>query len=284
MVLSRRGRLSAGLFAIAYLLPGQPVPQQPAPKSPDTAAESPYIEDGGVSVQPWYWLTSASPEVHPGKLSAVKEPASLDFPGKARNGMGVTFSVPAGKKNSLRFSYFRVQGSGDAITPTNLALFSIGYTAGDRLYTKYKLQNVKVSWDFLSYTFHNNIRFKTLWEAQATGFDTKVDSPLKATDSETVSYYGEGKKWLFYPTFGLGLEQAVGKNFRWEVKGSGFGLPKRAALADAEASAVIKVGKAELLAGYKMFYVKTSPKTEFYFKQMLSGPYVGLRWYFERMK
>ena len=196
----------------------------------------------------------------------------------------MTFSIPAGKKNSLRFSYFRVQGSGDTVAATDLSLFSVGYTKGDRLYTKYKVQNVKVSWDFLSYTFHNNIRFKTLWEAQATGFNTSVDSPLKPTDSSTVSYYGEGKKWLFYPTLGLGFEQAVSKNFRWEIKGSGFGLPKRGALADGEASAVFRLGKAEVLAGYKFFYVKTSPKSEFFFKQVLSGPYIGLRWYFERMK
>ena len=59
-------------------------------------------------------------------------------------GTGFTFSVPAGKQNSLRISYFRVTGSGDTVAASDLALFSVGYTAGDFLTTKYKLQNVKL--------------------------------------------------------------------------------------------------------------------------------------------
>jgi hypothetical protein len=258
-------------------------PQAPVPAPPDRAPESPYIEDGGISVQPWYWMISARPLVRDGKLRSASKPGDFDFPGKSRGAFGVTFSVPAGKQNSLRFSYFRATGSGNTVATADLALFSIGYTTGDVLTTTYKIENVKVSWDFLTYTFGKNVRVKTLWEGQATGFNTEVNAPLKATASGT-SYLANGKKWLFYPTFGLGLEQAMSSHFRWEAKGSGFGLPHRGSLGDVEASAVLRLGRIEVLGGYKYFSVKTSPKAEAYFRQTLHGPYAGVRWYFDRMK
>lgn len=260
------------------LLPGQqPTPAAPA-RAKDPAPESNYIEDGGISVQPFYWLTASRPHLFRGALAPTRTAGDLIFPGHANGAYGVMLSLPAGKQNSLRISYFRTQGSGNTVAATDLALFSTGYSAGDRLTTKYKLQSVKASLDFLSYTFQNNIRFKTLWEVQGALIETGVVAPATADSASS------GKRWLVLPSFGMGLEHAVSKHFRWEAKGSGFGLPKRAALYDVEGSAVIRLGRAELLAGYKVFSVKTSPRAEEYFKQRLNGPYVGLRWYWERMK
>lgn len=250
--------------------------------SDNTGAESPYIEDGGVSVQPWYWLTSSRPRLRSGATSATTTPGNLDFPGDASGSYAITVGLPAGKQNSLRLSYLRTQGAGDTVAASDLALFSVGYTAGDALATRYKLQNVKVSWDFLSYTFQNNLRVKTLWEGQGTLIETEIDAPLKNTDSS--SYYATGRKWLLLPTMGLGLGQAVsGGRFRWEAKASGFGIPKRAALFDAEAAGVLRLGRAELLGGYKVLALKTSPRDDAYFRQRLNGPFVGLRWYFDGM-
>ena len=273
-----RIRFFGVLVTSPWLLLGQQGgPAAPAPPK-DPAPESNYIEGGGVSIQPFYWLTKSRPFLRDGKLAPTTVSGNLDYPGHANGSYGLMLSLPAGKQNSLRLTYFRTQGSGELIAPTDLVLFSSGYAAKDRLTTDYKLQTLKASFDFLSYTFQNNIRVKTLWEVQGALIETNIDAPATADSSTT------GKKWLLYPSLGLGFEQAVSKHFRWEAKGSGFGLPKRGAVGDVEGSAVIRLGRTEILAGYKFYTIKTSPRDDAFFRQRLNGPYVGLRWYFDRMK
>lgn len=279
MVVASRPLRALSVLLTAGFVHAQQQPQAaPVPKDP--APESAYIEDGGVSLQLYYWGAMQRPKVLKGAKSAVTDPANLDFPGKTHGAYGVMFSVPAGKQNSLRISYFRTDGTGNTTTPTALGLFGIGYNAGDVIYTKYKMQSVKASWDFLSYTFHNNVRFKTLWGGQVAWFDTNTEAPAR-TDIDT---FATGKKLLVYPSLGVGFEQAVSSHFRWETYASGFAIPHRGTMGDVEGSVALRLGKFEMLGGYKHFSVKTSPKDEFYFKQTLSGPYVGLRWYFEQMK
>jgi len=271
------------MLLAASLVQGQTNPPA-APAAPkDPAPESPYIEDGGISVEPFYWLTSSRPKVRDGKLTAASDkPGNFDFPGKAKGAYGLVASFPAGRQNSLRITYFRSKGSADTVLANDMNLFTVGYLAQDRLFTDYTVQHAKVSLDFLSYTFQNNVRFKTMWGGQATMVEGNVDAPLRAADTGIL--FGTSKKWLFYPSFGVGFGQAASKHFRWEAQASGFGIPKRGAQWDADGAAVIRLGRAEILGGYKVFSVKTSPRDDLYFRQRLSGPYVGLRWYFERMK
>jgi hypothetical protein len=261
---------------------------QPVTTTKVSDPEPSIIEGGGFSIQPSYWLTSSQPLLRPGAQSIAVGPASLDFPGKARSATGFTFSVPAGKQNSVRLSYFRAHGSGQSMATTDLSLFSVAYTAGDVLATSYKIQNVKLSWDYLSYTFKNKVRFKTLWEAQLASVETTVDAPLKpvTVDSNglTSSYLSTGSKWLVYPTFGVAFEQAPSKRFRWEAKGSGFGVPHRAVIWDIEAAAIVRLGRMEMVVGEKAFSLKTSPRDDAYYKQSLNGPFVGVRWYWDRME
>ena len=263
--------------------------QEAAPtQTPREADDSePYIiEGGGVSIQPWFWGVSTRPSVRAGEQSLAEQPANFDFPRQTDGALGLNFSIPAGKQNSLRISYFRARGSEDAVAPTPLELFNVGYDAGDVLATTYKIQNVKLNWDYLSYTFPSRLRVKTLWGAQMTWVDTTINAPLKQPtideDDVPISYYGEGSKWVLYPNFGIGLEHAPSQRFRWEAKASGFAFPHRAATWDAEASAVLRFSRVEFLAGYKVFSVKTSPRDDFYFTQTLRGPYVGLKWYWYR--
>jgi hypothetical protein len=96
------------------------------------------------------------------------------------------------------------------------------------------------------------------------------------TDYNTAN----GSKRLFYPSLGLELEEALGRHFRWEVKGSGFGIPHHANIWDAQADLVLRVRDFEVLAGEKAFHFETSPKADEYFTDTLSGAFVGLRYYF----
>lgn len=257
--------------------------KEAAPPAAKPVAPSAAIEDGGFSIESSYWLTKATPLLRPGRSSTATNLATLDYPGEAGGSPGFQFSVPAGRQNTLRISYFRTKGAGDFTAPADMTLFSTGYTAGDVLRTDFKLQNTKVSWDFLSYTWdRSRVRFKTLWEAQYTLIESTIDAPQKYTADSTTSYLAASKKNLFAPMFGIGLEQVLSRHFRWEVKASGFGYPHRASVWDAQASVVIRLGQAELLAGEKVFAVKTSPRDDAYFKQTLPGAFVGIRYYWDR--
>lgn len=290
------------LWLTAPLPAQQPAPPPPAvppppkgpvtgPSTPPAAPEAapaksgePYtIEDGGFSIQLNYWLTQSEPILRGGKATTVRPPESpdLDFPGKGKPTPEVMLSIPAGREHTLRASYLRTQSSGNTTAARDLALFSVGYKQGDLLATRYRLEHAKLSWDYLSYTFAaSQIRVKTLWELQYAAVKTTIDAPIRAatTTDETIA---EGNKYVILPALGLGLEQAVGKRFRWEAKGSGFGLPKRSGIWNAEASAVLNLRRFEVLFGAKALWLKSSPKDDAFFRQTHWGPYVGLRWYLE---
>ncbi|MBV8834869.1 MAG: hypothetical protein JO108_37220 [Acidobacteriaceae bacterium] len=264
---------SAGLFA-----------QTTAPSSPPPPPQDPYIiEDGGFSIEPFYWLNSAQPTLRGGQSATAF--TDYDYAGNANNSLGGILSIPAGRSNTLRISYFRSQGHADATLSQDATLFSEAYSAGDFINGSYNIQNAKISWDYLSYTWrnHSNIRLKTLYEVQFTTVSANFDAPLKpiTTDSSgnTDTNTGHGSKNLVLPTLGAELEGSLNKRFRWEVKGSGFGLPHRADIWDAEGTLYCRVKQFELLAGEKGYHFKTSPQSTEYFTHTLYGAYVGIRYY-----
>ena len=90
---------------------------------------------------------------------------------------------------------------------------------------------------------------------QYVNVGTNISAPLKAvttdasgnTDTNTAS----GTKTLFYPTVGMALGSELGHHFRWEIRGSGFGLPHRGNIWDAQATIAFRVGPIEILGGEK---------------------------------
>lgn len=258
---------------------------QPQPKAQQPPPQEPYIiEDGGLSIEPIYWLNRAQPSLSGGAAATSFE--GLAYPGHAKAALGGELGIPAGRSNTLRFSYFRVQGNANSTLTQDASLFSEGYTAGDYLTSSYTIQIAKISWDYLGYTWYKRsgkIRLKTLYEAQFVTVSTNIDAPLKpvTTDSSgnTNDNTAHGSKNLIYPTLGVEFEQALGHHFRWEVKGSGFGIPHRGDIWDAQADLALHVGQVEILAGGKAFHFKTSPQSEQYFTDTLSGAFVGIRYY-----
>jgi hypothetical protein len=250
--------------------------------------DEPYIlEDGGLSIEPMYWLNRAQPTLRGGVPAAASlTQEGLDYFGTAKNSVGGELSMPAGRSNSLRISYFRVQGNSNTTEAQTVSLFGEGYSPGDYLNSHYTLQSAKISWDYLGYTWHKRsgaIRLKTLYEVQYATISTTVFAPFKplATDSSgnTDTNVASGGRFVLLPTLGLELEEALGHHFRWELKGSGFGIPHRADIWDAEATLALRLHQFELLAGEKAFHFKTSPQNDEYFADTLSGAYVGIRYY-----
>jgi hypothetical protein len=242
------------------------------------------LEDGGFSIEPIYWLNSAQPKLYGG--AAATAPGDFDYGGSAKDSVGGEIGIPAGPQNTLRFSYFRVQGNSNATLGQAQTIFSEAYSTGDYVEASYRLQDFKVSWDYLSYNWYRKagtLRLKTLYEVQYVTTSTNLLAPFKAigTDSSGNTDYNTatGSENLILPSFGLELEQTTRSHFRWEVKASGFGIPHHAALGDAQGSIGYRLKEFEILAGGKAFYFKNSPQGAQYFADTLSGVFVGIRYY-----
>ncbi len=258
--------------------PEQVVKQQKPPAEPDI------LEDGGFSIEPIYWLNRAQPDVRGG--ATALEFGSIGFPGHANPSIGGDISIPAGHSNTLRLSYFRVQGHSNTTVAETADIFSEGYNSGDYIVESYKIQSFKVSWDYLSYTWFKpagNIHLKTLYEVQYTSVGSSYIAPLKpiTTDSSgnTDTNTTTGSKRIIYPTLGVEFEQALGHRFRWEAKATGFGIPHHGDIWDAQGDIAVRIGSFDLIAGDRAYHFKTSPSGDEYFTDTLSGAFVGLRYY-----
>jgi hypothetical protein len=271
-------------------VPTQAASQPPAPASQPIVVPSvappkdPYVlEDGGLSIEPLYWLNRAQPRLRSG--STALAPGNFDYNGNPKGGLGAEIGIPAGRSNTLRVSYFRIQGNAGVTLGQDATIFSESYTAGEFINASYKIQGFKASWDYLSYSWHKpstTIRLKTLYEVQyvTTSVDTAAPFVAATTDASGNTDYNaaSGNKSLILPTFGMAIGAPFSKYFRWDVRGSGFGLPHRSAIADVQATVAVRLGKVELVAGERLFYFKTSPKSDMYLTDTLQGVFAGLRY------
>lgn len=269
---------------------GQAVQQPAPPTAPKPQADPtegrPYTSDGAGSIALQYWLTPAQPKLRNGDAVPQGGNANLDFARNNRQAVpGVTLSLPAGSNHTLRFSYFRTQGQGNTTSPGDLAIFDTVYEPGDYLSTGYTLQNAKISFDYLSWPFPVNfrsIRIKTLWEMQFTTIRYTLNAPLKPTEDDKgnfINNVAEGSHTFVYPTFGLGVEKFLSRKWRVEAKASGFALPNRPAVLDADAFVAYCGGSYEFMVGARGFHFRTSPREEHFMRGTFTGAYVGLRWY-----
>ncbi len=258
--------------------PARPqVQQTPAPASPPGIQER---DTGGdvLSFEPFFWLTTQTPPLlRLGHFSnGQTNSGELKFPGRSKFGYGGVVTVPTGKENSLQFSYFRIQGQGTRTDSQALTLFGNNFAAGDFYATTYLLQNLKLSWNYLTFPYPSRgakFRVKTLWELQYMWVNSTIYAPYDINAIPTV-----GMKDIIYPTFGLGIEYHPAKALRLEAKFSGFAFFHHSDIWDAEASAVFRAGNFEAFLGGKAYHFKTSPTADQYFSDTMWGPSVGLRW------
>jgi hypothetical protein len=121
-----------------------------------------------------------------------------------------------------------------------------------------------------------------LWEVQYVSVDNTIDDFVPQPDGTFSLNAAGATKSIILPTFGLGLDQSVGPHFRWELKGSGFGLPHRAILGDGEADIALRYGRVEFIAGGRALHFRTTRRADHYDAGTLYGPYVGLRLYWNK--
>lgn len=227
------------------------------------------------------WMPSGHPIYDAGQASSFNTiPSRLTFQGTPKVTPGVDIAIPAGGHNAIRVFYFRTRAAGDFTTPGELLLWNGDYPAGSYLATNYVLQDVKVSYEFLTWPFplgSRKFRLKTLWQFQYVGIKSGFDAPL------TAAFPGvnqtSGSKRVLLPTLGIGLEEYVTRNFRLELNGSGFAFPGRSNIWDVDASAAYHFGKIEIRAGGKGFHFRTSKQGDYYMGGTLLGAFVGLRFF-----
>ena len=140
------------------------------------------------------------------------------------------FGFPTFKTNSY---------TGVTSAPGNLNLFGQAIAGGDVLTTISDLEGFKLSYDYLTYFWkrgNSELRLKTLYEIQRISVNSEVDDFQVDTTGALVNINPIiNSQSVFLPTFGLGLEHTLSRHFRWEARGSGFGLPHRGDIVDAEA-------------------------------------------------
>jgi hypothetical protein len=291
--------LTCLLLAAAALKAQEPAPAQaPAPESAPAAQQpsaatlraplevpSTVNTGQGLSFEPIYWMPRARPVLRGGAANVQVDPGNFDYTSNPDRAIGGRISVPIGKNASLRVSYFQTQSTGFGVAPRDLNLFGTIITNGDLVATRYRVEDFKASYDYLTYFWKRGnaeIRLKTLWEVQRISVTNELDEFVLNTDGSYSLNPATGSRSLLYPTFGLGIEHTMSKHFRWEARGSGFGLPHRGDLADAEITAAYRVGHFEVLGGGRLLHFKTTTKSDQYNAGTLYGPYVSVRYYWKK--
>ena len=275
-----------------------PATTPPAPRTPEVSST---VNTGnGLSIEPIYWFVKGIPVLRagdawlagagtsPGPLADnAANPGSLNYTGKLNRSPGVRINIPVSKNATVRFSYFKANSfTGLTTAPGNLNLFGQAIAGGDVLTTSSNLESFKLSYDYLTYFWkHGNseLRLKTLYEVQRISVNSEVDDFQVDTTGAIVNINPIfGTQSVFLPTFGLGIEHTLSRHFRWEARGSGFGLLHRGDIADAEAQIAFRVSHFEVLGGGRWLHFKTTPKAAQYNVETMYGPYVSLRYYWKK--
>ena len=270
--------------------PETPAPQQrtsiiqappPLPKFPDVQMPGETGYFAGVIG----WLPYGTPYVNKGHTASFSGLSLLHLPGTPRITPSAEIGLALGLHNSLTLSYFSTRASGSIIAPTPLVLFTQSYTKGDRLTTTDKVQDVKLSFAYLTWPYpveSRHFRLRTLWQVHYLSVRSNYDDPVRSATADSsgnlTSYATTGSKQIISPAVGLGLTGYASRNFRIELNVAGFDIPHHFAMGDADAFAAYRVGRIEIRVGAKGLYFKTSPQADFYFRGRPIGAFVGLRW------
>jgi hypothetical protein len=268
---------------------------QPAPATPPVPPPTPAPKKSGpdypdprtitVGVFYWYTIPGSGPDIQGGKIAAGYE--SLFGLGKYKPGPAAEVSVPITRTGVIHVEAFDTKGDGSQLAPIATTVYSTSYIKGDYLSTQYNIRGAKLYLEDLLYPYKfpaAKFRLRSLWEVQYVGIKGTVDAPLKTvtTDSSgnTTVTTGSGSNQILLPSFGVAAEYAIAPHILLRAAGTGFGLPHKSEILDAEATVSYRHGKWEIVGGAKALHVKTSPQKDEYVTATMDGAFVGVRWHF----
>jgi hypothetical protein len=260
------------------------------PKYPDVRLPGEYGFYLGVGS----WEPAEHPVFNAGRNSGNIYPSYVTLLGKAKPGKSAELGIALGLHNSLTFSYLETRGTGDFTTPVILTVAGgQTYAAGTVVSTDHNIQNIKLSFNYLTWPYpveSRKFRLKTLYQVQYVAAKSGFDAPLLPlvdangnilldSSGNPISYAASETKWFVLPTFGLSATEYITHNIRFEASFDGFGIPHHALLYEAESTLNFRLSRFELRGGGKFFHFKTSTDQDFYQKGTLASVFVGIRWY-----
>jgi len=264
-----------------------PTVQQPSPTLRAPVEVPSTVNTGqGLSLDVLYWFARSHPVLRGGGADYFSEPGDFNYTTNPNAPIEYRLSIPIGKNGVVRTSYFQTQSTGFAVAPANLNLFGQEILGGDGVATRYRIEGLKMSYEYLTYFWKRNnseIRLKTLYELQRISTSNEVDDfVLNNSQTAFTINTATGSRSIFLPTFGLGIEYTMSPHIRFEARGSGFGWPHHGDIGDADVTAAYRRGRVEAIGGYRLLHYKTNPMNSQYNAATVSGPYVGLRLYWDK--
>jgi hypothetical protein len=274
-------------------MPKIQAPPPPPPKVPDVRQPG----ETGWWVEVNSWFPTQLMQMNKGHGATFTESGRITLQGKPKAAEGADVGIALGLHNTLHFSYWEMRAAGDIPAISNdLVLWGQTYSASwtpPWVSTNYRLQNGKVSFEYLTWPYpveSRRFRLKTLWEVQYTNIRTGFDAPKQPlvdnngipivdANGNPISYAGLGSKFFIYPEFGLQAQYFAGRHLRLEANAAGFAFPHKDTVWDADASVNYRIGKVELRAGAKAFHFKTNPASDYYMWGTPMSAFVGLRWH-----
>jgi hypothetical protein len=241
------------------------------------------------------WLPKEQPIFDRGHAATFPQASLVTMQGRPKYVGGAEFGVALGLHNALKISYWGARAAGDIVAGQDLTLWSQVYSKGWPVSTNYRVQDLKMSFDYLTWPYpveSRKFRLKTLWQLQYISVRSVFDAPTQPLVDATgaplidatgnpITYRAQGTKWWMTPTIGLGLTQYISRNVRIDINGSGFGIPHKWTVWDTDATANFRFGHFELQAGAKAFHFKSSPANVFFVRNTMASVFFGIRWYSE---
>jgi hypothetical protein len=281
----------------AQALPDQPTSTAPIvvappelPKYPDVRLPGEYGFFIGIDG----WDPTQQPIFNHGRNSGITNNSYVTLQGKAKTGKGAEFGIALGLHNALHFSYLETRAAGDFTTPVILSVAGgQTYAAGTLVSTDHNIQDVKISFDYLTWPYpveSRKFRLKTLYQVQYVAAKAGFDAPLLPlvdangnlildSSGNPISYAASETKWFVLPTFGLSATQYITRYIRLEASADGFAIPHHSTLYEGETTLNVRVNHFELRGGAKLFHFKTSTSQDFYLKGTMASVFFGIRWY-----
>ncbi len=289
--------LLLSISVVSVCLAQNQPPAAPAPAAPAAAAPAPAAPPAPRNTQPpapdypdprtltfgaFFWgtaLSNSGPDLVSGSQAPDNE--TLDNLGKARPvSGGVEVSIPITRTGSLHFESLLAKGDGNTTTTAETDVFGVTYPTGTLLVPQYSIFASKLYLDDLLFPHKFPVakfRLKSLWEFQYIHMKTTIDAP--AYDTASSSAVAVGTKQIFLPTFGIAAEYALSPHTLFRVDGSGFGLPGKSNIWDANVSLSYRHGSWEVLGGGKALHFKSSGNSTEYVTDTVTGIFLGLRWH-----
>jgi hypothetical protein len=258
-------------------------PQAPPPAAPQKPGPD-YPDPRTFTLGAFYWATGPGKETSYYGGSQAPDYETLTNWGRAHRSPGIEASFPITRTGELRFEYFRTKGDGNQNASTLLDIFGTQYAQGDYLATQYQIQSARLYLDDLLFPHKFPVakfRLKALYEVEYVQIKGTIDAPIVDASVASLSESSSAtqSKQIILPVFGIAAEYALSPHFLFRADASGFGIPHKSVLWDAEATIAYRRGMWEIRGGGKAFHAKTSPNSDEFSSTTLAGAFIGLRYH-----